>query len=90
MQADPQKITRLLKTAQGQLEGILKMVEENRYCLDISTQIMAADAILRRANREVLQAHLDRCVLDAVESGDKEAAREKLSELAGVLEKLMK
>ena len=90
MQADPNKITRLLKTAQGQLEGILRMVEENRYCLDISGQIMAADAILRRANREVLQAHLDRCVLDAVESGDREAARQKLSELAGVLETLMK
>ena len=90
MQADPNKITRLLKTAQGQLEGILRMVEENRYCLDISGQIMAADAILRRAHREVLQAHLDRCVLDAVESGDREAARQKLSELAGVLEKLMK
>ena len=88
MQADHNKIARLLKTAQGQLEGILRMVEEDRYCLDISSQIMAA--ILRRANREVLQAHLDRCVLEAVESGDQEKAREKLSELAGVLEKLMK
>ena len=77
MQADHNKIARLLKTAQGQLEGILRMVEEDRYCLDISSQIMAADAILRRANREV-------------ESGDQEKAREKLSELAGVLEKLMK
>ena len=85
-----QEIARLLRTAQGQLEGILKMVEEDRYCLDISGQIMAADAILRRANREVLQAHLDRCVLEAVESGDREMAREKLAELAGVLEKLMK
>ena len=90
MQADHNKIARLLKTAQGQLEGILRMVEEDRYCLDISSQIMAADAILRRANREVLQAHLDRGVLEAVESGDQEKAREKLSELAGVLEKLMK
>ena len=90
MQADHNKNDRLLKTAQGQLEGILRMVEEDRYCLDISSQIMAADAILRRANREVLQAHLDRCVLEAVESGDQEKAREKLSELAGVLEKLMK
>lgn len=90
MQADHNKIARLLKTAQGQLEGILRMVEEDRYCLDISSQIMAADAILRRANREVLQAHLDRCVLEAVESGDREMAREKLAELAGVLEKLMK
>ena len=47
MQADAQKIARLLKTAQGQLEGILKMVEEDRYCLEISGQIMAADEIGR-------------------------------------------
>ena len=90
MKADHTKVNRLLKTARGQIDGILKMVEEDRYCLDISGQIMAADAILRRANREVLQAHLDRCVLEAVESGDREMAREKLAELAGVLEKLMK
>lgn len=90
MKADPAQVNRLLKTARGQIDGILKMVEEDRYCLDISGQIMAADAILRRANREVLQAHLDRCVLEAVESGDREMAREKLAELAGVLEKLMK
>ena len=90
MKADHAQVTRLLKTARGQIDGILKMVEEDRYCLDISGQIMAADAILRRANREVLQAHLDRCVLEAVESGDREMAREKLAELAGVLEKLMK
>ena len=90
MKADHAQVNRLLKTARGQIDGILKMVEEDRYCLDISGQIMAADAILRRANREVLQAHLDRCVLEAVESGDREMAREKLAELAGVLEKLMK
>ena len=90
MKADHVQVNRLLKTARGQIDGILKMVEEDRYCLEISGQIMAADAILRRANREVLQAHLDRCVLDAMESGDREKAREKLAELAGVLEKLMK
>lgn len=90
MKADHAQVNRLLKTARGQIDGILKMVEEDRYCLEISGQIMAADAILRRANREVLQAHLDRCVLDAMESGDREKAREKLAELAGVLEKLMK
>lgn len=90
MQADPKKIVRLLKTAQGQLEGILRMVEEDRYCLEISSQIMAADAILRRANREVLKAHLDRCVLEAVESGDRDQAKEKLAELSEILEKLIK
>lgn len=42
MQADPKKITRLLKTARGQVDGVLKMVEENRYCVDIVNQLLAA------------------------------------------------
>ena len=53
MKADQKQMTRLLKTARGQIDGILKMIEEDRYCLDISHQIMAADAILRRANKEL-------------------------------------
>lgn len=54
MMADHQKINRLLKTARGQLDGILKMVEEDRYCLEISQQVMAAQAMLGRANKEIL------------------------------------
>ena len=46
MQANKTKINRLLKTARGQLDGILRMVEEDRYCLDISQQLMATEAIL--------------------------------------------
>ena len=56
MMADEKKVTRLLKTARGQLDGILKMVEENRYCIDISQQIMATEAILNRVNKEILTA----------------------------------
>lgn len=48
MKADPAQVNRLLKTARGQIDGILKMVEEDRYCLDISSQIMAAQSILKR------------------------------------------
>lgn len=85
MQADPNKIARLLRTAQGQLEGILKMVEEDRYCLDVSGQIMAAQSILKKANRMILRAHMDCCVREAVDSGDPGA---KLEELAALLDKL--
>ena len=46
MRADKDKITKLLKTARGQLDGILKMVEDDRYCMDISQQLMAVEAIL--------------------------------------------
>ena len=85
VKADHQQVARLLKTARGQIDGILKMVEEDRYCLEVSSQIMAAQSILKKANRMVLKAHMNSCVKEAVESGDPE---EKLEELAALLDKL--
>ncbi|MEE3394573.1 MAG: metal-sensing transcriptional repressor [Candidatus Onthomonas sp.] len=87
MQADQKQITRLLKTAVGQLNGILKMVEEDRYCIDISNQLMAAQSILSKANAEILKAHMQCCVRSAVEAGD---AEEKLEEISVLLDKLAK
>ncbi|MBU5433517.1 metal-sensing transcriptional repressor [Intestinimonas sp. MSJ-38] len=85
MQADRQKVERLLKTARGQLDGILKMVEENRYCMDISNQIMATQAILHRVNREILQAHLQHCVRQSLETG--EDSQQKIDELMALFDK---
>ena len=85
MKADHDQITRLLKTARGQIDGILKMVEEDRYCLDVSNQLRATQSILKKANRMVLKAHMNSCVRQAVVSGDPE---EKLNELALLLDKL--
>ena len=85
MKADHTQVTRLLKTARGQIDGILKMVEEDRYCLEVSSQIMAAQSILKKANRMVLKSHMDCCVREAVESGDPE---KKLEELAVLLDQL--
>ena len=62
MQADKKKMIRLLKTARGQMDGILKMMEEDRYCIDISQQLMATEAILNKVNKEILTAHLKNCV----------------------------
>ncbi len=87
MKADKAQVTRLLKTARGQLDGILKMVEEDRYCVDISNQIMATQSILGKANNVVLQAHMACCVHEAVEAGD---ADEKLEEISALLNKLVK
>lgn len=84
MMADKQKIFRLLKTARGQIDGIIRMAEENRYCIDISTQLLACQALLSTINKEVLKAHLNSCVMNAQE--DKE---EKLREIASVLDKLL-
>lgn len=87
MMADKAVVSRLLKTARGQIDGILKMVEDDRYCIDISNQIMAAESILARTNREVLKAHLKGCVLDAVQTGNSE---EKIDEIIGLLNKLIR
>ena len=85
MKADHEQVVRLLKTARGQIDGILKMVEEDRYCMDVSNQLMATQSILKKANRMVLTAHMDCCVRQAMASGDPE---EKLAELAAVINKL--
>ena len=85
MKADHTQVTRLLKTARGQIDGILKMIDEDRYCLDVSHQLMATQSILKKANRMVLKAHMNSCVRQAVASGDPE---EKLNELAVLLDKL--
>lgn len=66
MKADKAKVTKLLKTARGQIDGVLKMIEEDRYCLDISNQLMASEAILKKANNEVLRAHMKSCVKEAL------------------------
>ena len=87
MMADREKVVRLLRTARGQLDGILKMVEEDRYCIDISNQLLATQSVLGKANREVLKAHVDCCVREAVESGD---AEQKLQEISALLDKLIK
>ena len=86
MMADQRTVLRLLKTARGQLDGIIKMVEEDRYCMDISQQVTAADAMLRRANREILTAHLKHCVEYA--ESDKERS-DKIDELVNALGKIL-
>ena len=87
MQANKQDISRLLKTAKGQIDGILKMIEEDRYCMDVSHQIMAAEAIVNKANREVLKAHIQGCVKDSIESGDADG---KVQEILTLLDAIMK
>ncbi len=85
MKANQEQIMRLLKTAKGQMEGIIKMVEDDRYCVDISNQIMATDAILRKANREILRAHMKCCVREAVAEGREEA---KIDELIDMIDRI--
>lgn len=86
MKADKKEVLRLLKTARGQIDGIIKMVEEDKYCIDIVHQIMASEAVLRKTSKVVLQGHLEGCVSDAFESGVERD--EKINEIIEVFDKL--
>ena len=86
MMADKDKVTRQLKIARGQLDGILKMVEEDRYCVDISTQILATVAILKRTNQEILHAHIRGCVREGLHT---DQPNEKLEEALSLLDKMV-
>lgn len=74
-----------LKRIEGQVRGVARMVEEDRYCIDVVTQISAVRAALRRVEEEVLQDHVAHCVEHAIASGDKADQRQKIAELMDVL-----
>jgi DNA-binding FrmR family transcriptional regulator len=70
---------------EGQVRGLSKMVEDDRYCIDIVTQISAVRAALRRVEEEVLRDHVGHCVERAILSGDKADQRNKIAELMAVI-----
>jgi DNA-binding FrmR family transcriptional regulator len=74
-----------LQRIEGQVRGLSRMVEEDRYCIDIVTQISAVRAALRRAEEEILRDHVAHCVEDAITSGDKAEQRRKIAELMDVV-----
>ena len=86
MKADRERITRSIKIARGQLDGILRMIEEDRYCVDISNQLMATQALLKRVNKEILQAHIRGCVREGLHTDE---PNPKLEEALQLLEKLV-
>lgn len=86
MQKDARKhsLTRLSRI-EGQVRGIGRMVEEDRYCLDIVMQIAAARAGLKRVADELLKDHVAHCVEHAIASGDAKEQRKKVAELLELL-----
>jgi len=70
---------------EGQVRGLSKMVEEDRYCIDIVTQISAVRAALRRLEEEILKDHVAHCVEHAIKSDDKADQRRKIAELMEVI-----
>jgi DNA-binding FrmR family transcriptional regulator len=86
MQSDTrQSCAARLKRIEGQVRGLSKMVDEDRYCIDIVTQIAAVRAALRKVEEAVLQDHVAHCVEGAIRSGDPDEQRRKVAELIEVL-----
>lgn len=78
-----------LKTARGQLDGIINMLEADRYCVDVSTQILSSIGLLKKANIDVLNSHIRTCVAEAIlESEDK--GDEKIEEIIMIIDKYIK
>ena len=87
MKADKNEVIPLLKTARGQIDGIINMVEEDRYCMDITNQLLASSSILKKAIRTIMKAHIENCVRDSFNEGNNE---EKMQELLSIIDRMTK
>lgn len=85
--SDRNQVLNLLKTSRGQLEGIIKMVEDDRYCVDISKQLLAVQAQLKKVNLKVIDQHIKHCVKQAFTEGHGD---EKVDEIIELLDKYAK
>jgi len=86
---DKTKVLNLLKTSKGQIDGIIRMVEEDRYCVDISKQILSVQALLKKANLKIIDQHIKHCVKQAFSEGEI-AGNEKVNEIMDLISKYAK
>jgi DNA-binding FrmR family transcriptional regulator len=81
MNEEQKKALNLLKTAKGQVAGIITMIEDERYCVDVSTQILAVQGLLKKANLLILEQHMNHCVKEAFEAGSGEGKVQEIIKL---------
>ncbi len=84
---DKPRLLNRLKRIEGQVRGVARMVEEDRYCIDVLTQLQAVRAALARVETEMLKGHLGHCIESAIVSGDQAEQRQKAAELIELLER---
>jgi len=77
---------RRLKTIEGHLRGIIRMVEDDAYCIDVIRQIQAVEAALNKASAQILEGHLNSCVITAVQGNDQAERERVLREITEVFE----
>jgi DNA-binding FrmR family transcriptional regulator len=88
--AEKEALRKRLARIEGQVRGIAKMVEDDRYCIDILTQLGAVDTALEQVALKVLEVHVRHCVAGALASGDAAAANEKSQELLAAVQRFAK
>lgn len=86
MNVDQKKALQSLKTAKGQIEATIKMLEEGRYCVDISNQILASQSLLKKADLLIIKQHMEHCVREAFMSNNGD---EKIEEFMNLLSKVI-
>ena len=86
---DNKNIIKRLKIVRGQVDGVIKMIEEDRYCVDVSNQLMAITSALKSVNRTILSNHLRSCVKESFEN-DNIDSDEKIEEIVHIIDKLGK
>lgn len=89
IQEDKKQVLNLLKTAYGQIDGIIRMVEEDRYCIDISNQILSVQALIKKVNLKIIDQHIKHCVKEAFSKGEAEG-EEKVKEIIKLLDRYAK
>ena len=87
---DKEALVRRLHRIEGQVRGIERMIEDNRYCIDVLTQIAAVDTALEAVAFKILDEHVNHCVAGALASGDPDAAAEKCRELLEAVHRFTK
>jgi DNA-binding FrmR family transcriptional regulator len=86
MNCEKEQAAKTLKIAKGQIEATIKMLEEGRYCVDVSNQIIAAQSLLKKANMLILKQHMNHCVMDAFKNNNGD---EKIDEIIDLLSKII-
>jgi len=87
MHTTHEEVLKRLSRISGQVQGVRKMVEEKKYCIDIITQIQAVRSALRSVEMQILEKHMHRCVGEAFSSGSEQEADQKMEELLRVMKK---
>jgi CsoR family transcriptional regulator, copper-sensing transcriptional repressor len=87
---DKEKLRNRLRRIEGQVRGLQRMVDEEAYCVDVLTQVASVVSALEKVGMLVLKDHVEHCVRESIENGDREKADEKVEELTAAVERFLR